>query len=55
MIRVLCAMLVVAIEDLEMRLANSNIPLAKSAIWFEPLAQKEETGKQTAGILYYQY
>ncbi len=55
MIGVVCAMLAVAIEDLEVRLGNSNLPLGKSAIWFEPLAQKGETSKQTAGALYYQY
>lgn len=52
MIRVVCAMLVVAIEDLEVRLGNSNLPLGKSAIWVEPLAQKGDTGKQMAGALY---
>ena len=55
MIRVVCAMLAVAIENLEVYLDNSNLPQRKSAIWFEPLAQKGETGKQTACILYYQY
>ena len=48
-------MLVVAIKDLEVRLGNSNLPLGKNAIWFELSAQKRETDKQTAGILYYQY
>ena len=48
-------MLAVAIKDLEVRLGNSNLPLGKNAIWFEPLAQKGETGKQMTGILYYQY
>ncbi len=48
-------MLAMAIEDLEIRLRNSNLPLRKSAIWFELSAQKEETGKQTAGALYYRY
>ncbi len=38
-------MLAVAIEDLEVCLGNSNLPLGKSAIRFEPLAQKGETGK----------
>ena len=53
MIRVVCAMLAVAIEDLEVRLSNSNLPVRKSAIRFEPLAQKGETGKQMAGALDY--
>ena len=48
-------MLAVAIKDLEMRMSNSNLLLEKNAIWFEPSAQKRETGKQTAGTLYYQY
>lgn len=45
-------MLAITIEDLEMRLGNSNLLLGKSAIWFEPLAQKGETGKQITSILY---
>ena len=53
MIRVVCAILAIAIEDLEMRLSNLYLPLGKSAILFEPSAQKGETGKQTAGTLYY--
>ncbi len=48
-------MLAVAIKDLEVRLCNSNLPLGKSAIRFEPLAQKGEIGKQATGALYYQY
>ncbi len=38
-------MLAVAIKDLEMHLDNSNLPLRKSAIWFESSAQKGKTGK----------
>ncbi len=37
MIRVVCAILIVTIENLEVRLSNSNLPLGKSAIRFEPL------------------
>ncbi len=48
-------MLAIAIEDLEVRLRNSNLLLGKIAIWFEPSAEKGETGKQTAGALYYRY
>ncbi len=48
-------MFALAIEDLEVCLGNSNLPLGKSEIRFEPSAQKGETGKQTAGALYYQY
>ena len=55
MIRVICTMLAIVIKDLEVYLGNSNLPLGKNAIWFKPLAQKRETGKQTACILYYQY
>ena len=43
-------MLAVAIKDLEVRLGNPNLPLGKSAICFELLAQKKETSKQTAGV-----
>ncbi len=55
MIRVVCAILAVAIKDLEVRLCNLNLLLRKKAIWFKLLAQKGETSKQTAGTLYYQY
>ena len=48
-------MFAIVIKDLEVRFDNSNLPLGKSAIWFELLAQKGETGKQMASILYYQY
>ncbi len=48
-------MFAIAIKDLKVHLRNSSLSLEKSAIWFEPLAQKGETGKQTAGALYYQY
>ncbi len=40
MIRIICVIFIDAIEDLEICLGNSNLPLRKSAIWFEPLAQK---------------
>ena len=53
MIKVVYTMLTVAIEDLKMCLGNLNLPLGKSALWFELSAQKKKTGKQTAGILYY--
>ena len=55
MIRVICTMLALAIKDLEVCMDNSNLPMRIKAIWFKPSAQKRETGKQTAGILYYQY
>ncbi len=48
-------MLAIAIEDLKVHLRNLNLPLGKSVIWSEPLAQKREIGKQTAGALYYHY
>ena len=55
MIKVIYAILVVAIKDLEMYLSNSNLLIRKNAICFEPLVQKRETGKQTADALYYKY
>ncbi len=55
MIRVVGAMLAVAIENLEVCLGNSNLPLGKRVIWFESSAQKRETSKQMADTLYYQY
>ena len=48
-------MLTIAIKDLEVRLSNSNLPIGKNVICFEPSAQKGETSKQTAGALYYKY
>lgn len=32
MIKVVCAILAIVIEDLEMRLSNSNLPLGKNTI-----------------------
>lgn len=55
MIKVIYAMLAIAIKDLEICLGNFNLPLGKSAIWFEFLTQKIKIGKQTAGVLYYKY
>lgn len=48
-------MLDFAIKDLEICLGNLNLPFGKNAIWFELLAQKKDTDKETAGILYYKY
>ncbi len=42
MIRVICVMLAIAIEDLELRMNNNNLPLGKSVIRFEPYAQKSK-------------
>ena len=55
MIKVICIILAIAIKDLEVDLGNLNLLLENRAIWFELSAQKRETSKQTAGILYYQY
>ena len=55
MMRVVKTMLAIAIEVLEICLDNSNLCLGKNAIRFEPSAQKEETDKQPASVLYYQY
>ena len=38
-------MLAIAIKDLEVHLSHLNLLLGKNAIWFEPSAQKGETGK----------
>lgn len=46
-------MLTIIIQDLEVCLGNSNLPLRESTICFESLAQKREIGKQTASALYY--
>lgn len=52
MIRVIYAILTIVIKDLKVQLSNLDLPIRNSAICFEPLAQKEETGKQTADALY---
>lgn len=41
-------MFAVAIEDLELRLNNKNLPVAKSGIRFEPLTQGSEARKDLA-------
>lgn len=48
-------MLAIAIEHLKVCFNNPNLPFGKSAICFESLAQKGETGNQIAGIQYYKY
>ena len=55
MIKVVCIIFAIAIKDLEVYLSNWNLPTWKNVIYFEPLAQKKETGKQMAGALYYKY
>ncbi len=45
MIRVIYAMLAVIIEDLKLCMNNKNLPFGKSAIRFEPCAQKSEKGE----------
>lgn len=45
MIRVLCTKFANSIKDLEMHLSNLNLPLRKSTIWFELLAEKKEISK----------
>ncbi len=52
MIRVVCAILAIAIEDLEVQFSNLNLLVGKSAIRFESLVYKGETGKQMAGAIY---
>ncbi len=42
MIRVICTMLAIAIEDLKLRMNNKNLLLRKSAIRFELYAQKSK-------------
>lgn len=52
-IRFVYAILAIAIEDVEVRLSDSNLPLGKSIIWFELSSEKRELGKQTTNALYY--
>lgn len=55
MIKILSAMLNIAIKDLKVHLSNSNLSTGKKAICFKLLTQKRETGKQTVDVLYYKY
>lgn len=54
-IRVVLAMLTIAIKNLEKHLKNSNLIIKKSAICFKSVAQKRKTDNQTSGALYYKY
>ncbi len=54
-IRVVYAILAIAIENLEVQLSNLNLPMGKNVIRFEPLVQKGETGEQMAGAIYFFY
>lgn len=45
MVRTISAMIAVALEDLELRCRNQNLPVGKSAIRFEPHTQKSGTGE----------
>lgn len=55
MIRIVCNILTIAIEDLKVYLSNSNLLLGKNAIKFKVLVKKKETSKQMASIAYYYY
>ena len=51
MIIVICAILTIAIKDLELRLNNSNLPLRKNTICFKTLVKKQNlVSKQ---LMYY--
>lgn len=52
-ITVIYAIFAIAIKNLKVHFGNLNFLLEKSAIWFELLAQKKETGKQITNVLYY--
>ena len=45
MIRVICAILAVAIENLKLRMNNPYLPMRKSAVCFDPSFQKESSGR----------
>lgn len=55
MIKVICAMLIIVINNLKVQINNSNLLLRKSAIRFKLLVKKRKISKQTTGILYYKY
>lgn len=48
----MCVMLATVIKDQEIHFSNANLPLRKSAICFELLAEKKEISKQTADAQY---
>lgn len=45
MMRIVCAIFSITIKDLKVHLNNLNLPIQKSVILFEFLAQKEEINK----------
>lgn len=51
MIKLIYVILDVVIKDIEVRCSNANLLVKKSSIWFELLAEKGDTGKQTANAL----
>lgn len=52
MIKILYVIFAIVIEDLEIYFNNINLLLKKSIIGFKRLAQKNETNKQIANVLY---
>lgn len=44
-IKIVCAILAIAMKDLKVCLDNLNLLLGKNVIWFDLLAQKRETSK----------
>lgn len=55
MIKIVYAMLAIAIEDLKVQLSNSNLLIKKNAICFKSLVYKEKISKHIANVLYYKY
>lgn len=53
--KVLCTLLIILIEYLEVCWGNVNLLSGKHVILFKSLAQKKETKKQTVNVLYFKY
>lgn len=52
MIKIIYAILAIAIKDLEMQLSNLNLAIKKSIICFKLLTQKKKLVKQTVNTPY---
>lgn len=55
MMKVVCTIFAIVIEDLELYLGNLNFLLEKNRMWFELLDQRRETGMQKSDTPYYKY
>ena len=52
-IKIICAIFTIAIEDLKLRMNNKNLLWRKSVIWFEPYIQKAKKMNTLYYFFYY--